>query len=95
MSKRSIEVSLLGKKYPLRTDLDEGRLQRIVHHAEQTLKRVSGNQVLAMERSATLALLQVVDELIEAQEALEQQQRRVDDRAQRLVALVDRVLEAS
>jgi len=48
-----------------------------------------------MERSATLALLQVVDELIEAQEALEQQQRRVDDRAQRLVALVDRVLEAS
>jgi len=93
---RTRQITLMGRKLPIRTDVEDQVLERIVAHAEDRLRKVTppGASQTEDSRHLLLALLVVTGELFEERtktQLAEAELRGAQDRLEELLRQFENV----
>jgi cell division protein ZapA len=68
--KHSVKVEILGESYAIRTEAPLEHTKAVAEHLDQAIRRIlAGGSVIAANRAAILAALQITSELFETREA--------------------------
>ena len=92
-SGRVVPVEIYGQRYPIRSGLDPAYVARLATYVDQKM-RVAAESTPTGDsvRLAVLAALNIADELFRCRETTRARDGHLDERAQELERLLDRVL---
>jgi cell division protein ZapA len=90
---RVVPVEIQGQRYPIRSTLDPEYVARLATYVDEKMRAAAdatptGDSV----RLAVLAALNIADELFRCRDAKYSRDNRLNERAEELERLVDRVL---
>ena len=79
MEKKSVTVTLGGRKYTFASDESEAYMQRVAQYADQRLLEMEHMSNLPMAQNAILTCMNLSDELLKAQDEISMLRRRLYD----------------
>jgi cell division protein ZapA len=90
---RVIPIEIQGHRYPVRSSLEPEYVLRLAAYVDERV-RAAGESTPGGDslRIAVLAALNIADELFRAREAKHERDGRINERAEELEKLLDRVL---
>ena len=100
--KRSFAVTIAGQRYTIKSDAEEAYVNALADLVDQKVREVQkGAKAAPAHAVATLAALQIADELTRSQQELVRERsrradlrRRVRDKSRNIRALIDREVKA-
>jgi hypothetical protein len=87
--KKSFEVNILGQKMRIRHE-DDDYVQRLEAFLNKRIEDAQSQQNFSTLQLAARVLLVLADECITQTKAREADQRRVEDRARRMIEIINR-----
>ena len=94
-SNKSVSVEIFGQKYPIRSTLDAGYVNRLAAFVDEKI-RAAGESTSSgdAQRLAVLAALNIADELFRCRESTRARDGSLAERAEELERLLDKALLA-
>jgi cell division protein ZapA len=100
--KRSVAVTIAGQRYTIKSDAEEAYVHALASLVDHKVREVQrGAKAAPAHAVATLAALQIADELTRSREELTRERnrradlrRRVRDKSRSIRALIDREIKA-
>lgn len=92
--KRSIVVSIAGQKISVRTDAAESYVRQLAEHVDTQVKEQLAGSRMPTFGMAVLAALAIADDLFRERAERRSLRRRVRERAERMVRILDAAAEA-
>ena len=88
-------VQIFGREYKIRGHADESYIRKMAKYVDDKMKELSANASLpSQDRLAVLAALNIADELFQEREKSSETIDDVEQRAGRLITLLDETLLA-
>ena len=88
--KNVVRVEILGREYTLKSDEDQGRIEKIAAYVNQKIREVSGGpQTVSTVNAAILAALNIADEYFRVLEEKGSRRQDYEDKAERLISVID------
>lgn len=88
--KRQVTVEVAGQKFSLKTDGDEEYIQSLACFVTEKISEVKAStRTFSTHALAILAALNIADELFQSREAGAELRRRVREKSERLLALLE------
>jgi cell division protein ZapA len=89
--KRQVTVQIAGQRFVLRTDSDEDEVKRLASYVEGRIRDIQRQTRTADTQAvATLAALQIAEELFGAREAQAALKKKIRDKGQALLQYLER-----
>ncbi len=89
--KRSVTVEVAGQKFTLKTEASEAYVQSLAAFVSEKIVEVkSSTRTFSTHALAILAALNIADDLFQAQKASRELRRRVREKSQRLLELLEK-----
>lgn len=93
--KRSVAVHIAGQRYVLRSDADDGYVQRVAELVDERFRTVQRTtRQVATHRVAILTALQLADDLLQERQKRSTLRTKVRDRSRRMLDLIVQQLGA-
>jgi cell division protein ZapA len=88
--KSLVRVEILGREYVLKSDEEEGRVEKIAAYVNQKIREVSGGpQTVSTLNAAILAALNIADEYFKVLEEKGGHRQDYEGKAEHLIAMID------
>jgi cell division protein ZapA len=95
-AKNVVQVQIFGHSYTIRGEAEQDYIMGVAAYVDRKMREITEKlPVASLSKVAILASLNIADELFKERMQRENQQRVVNDRAARLNAVLDGVLEDS
>ena len=89
--KRAVTVVIAGQKYVLRSDADEATVKELAAYVDARIREIQRQTRTADTQAlATLAALQIAEELFGEREAQAALRKRIRDKSQSLLQFLER-----
>ena len=89
--KRQVTVQIAGQRYVLRTDSDEDEVKRLASYVEGRIRDIQRQSRTADTQAvATLAALQIAEELFGERQAQAALKKKIRDKGQALLQFLER-----
>ena len=88
--KKTIEIDILGQKYPVRTEADEEWVRKVAAFLNQKLDEViSSRPTIDREKAVVLAALNIAGELFQIKQETDRYREHVTKKSDELMKLLD------
>ncbi|MBI2346475.1 MAG: cell division protein ZapA [Deltaproteobacteria bacterium] len=88
--KRTIEVNIMGQKFLVRSDSDEGYVNRVAQYVNEKVEEIARKtQSVPSLNVAILAAMNIADEFMRLREKKTQTFQAVEKRIRQLIELID------
>lgn len=89
--KRQVVVQIAGQRYVLRSDAEEDDVQELAAYVDGRIREIQRQTKNADTQAlATLAALQIAEELFEARRATKELKQKIREKGRMLLALLER-----
>ena len=94
MDKNVVQVQIFGHSYTIRGEAEQGYIVDVAAYVDRKMREVTEKlPVASLSKVAVLASLNIADELFKERRERERVDRQLQDRASRLNAVLDGLLE--
>jgi cell division protein ZapA len=94
MDKNVVQVQIFGHSYTIRGEAEQGYIIDVAAYVDRKMREVTEKlPVASLSKVAVLASLNIADELFKERHERERVDRQLQDRASRLNAVLDGLLE--
>ena len=88
--KNLVRVEILGREFVVKSDEEEGRVQKIAAYVNQKIREISGGpQTVSTLNAAILAALNIADDYFKVLEEKGGHRQDYEGKAERLIAMID------
>jgi len=88
--KNLVRVEILGREYVLKSDEDQGRIEKIAAYVNQKIREVSGGpQAVSTLNAAILAALNIADDYFRILDEKGGRREDYEGKAERLISVID------
>jgi cell division protein ZapA len=92
--KNLVRVEILGREYVLKSDEEEGRIEKIAAYVNQKIREISGGpQTVSTLNAAILAALNIADDYFKVLEEKGSHRQDYEGKAEHLIAMIDARLQ--
>lgn len=92
--KRNIDIDILGHKYTIKSDAEEGQVFNIVNYLNEKIEEVlQTTKTVDTLNVLVLASLNIAGELFRIKDEETELRRQVENKSQRLISFIDSQIE--
>jgi cell division protein ZapA len=93
-SKNVVQVQIFGHNYTIRGEADHEYITQVSAYVDRKMREITEKlPVASLSKVAILASLNIADELFKERAQLEEQSKQLNEKAARLNAVLDELLE--
>ena len=95
IEKNATTVEIFGREYKIRGVADEQYIQEVAGYVDKKMREVSaGSSLPSQDRLAILAALNIADELFQERKQLVDVQTDIEQKAHKLISILDQNLQS-
>ena len=88
--KSVVRVEILGREYVLKSDEDQGRIEKVAAYVNQKIREVTGGpQTVSTLNAAILAALNIADEYFRILDEKGSRREVYEGKAERLISVIE------
>ncbi len=95
MPTRTIDITIQGNRYTLRSDESEEHLGRVAEVVDQSFHEVTGGKGSSSFHTAILAAMNIASDLVKLEQQHEDVRKEIDSKTRSLIELIDERMTVS